>query len=57
MRHEVKVIRHLAKQVPAGTLDWRPAQGRRSTREPLRYLSTAALVPAAMIPDGNGEEG
>src|SRR5262245_11661389 len=48
--HEVRVIRHLAKKVLPGTLDWRPTPAQRSTIELLRYLTTAAIVPAcAMI--------
>jgi hypothetical protein len=50
MRHEVKVIRHLAGKVPAGKLDWRPTPKQRSTIELMRYLTTCAIVPVkAMI--------
>lgn len=57
VRHEVGIIRHLAGKVPPGTLDWRPSPVQRSTLELLRYLSTAALVPATFIRDGNWEAG
>jgi hypothetical protein len=40
---EVAIVRHLARKVPAGTLDWRPSPGQRSTIELLRYLSTAGV--------------
>lgn len=53
IRHEIRIIRHLARQVPEGTLDWRPTPGQRSTLELLRYLTTCALVPASMVRDGN----
>jgi hypothetical protein len=50
MRHEVKVIQHLATKVPKTALDWRPTPGQRSTLELLRYLTIAAIVPVrAMI--------
>jgi hypothetical protein len=50
MRHEVKVIQHLATKVPAGKLDWRPTPKQRSTLELMRYLTTCAIVPVrAMI--------
>ncbi len=55
IRHEVKVIRHLARKVPEGKLDWRPTPVQRSVVELLRYLSVCALVPALWIRDGNWE--
>jgi hypothetical protein len=55
IRHEVRIIRHLAGKVPAGTLDWRPTPGQRSTRELLRYLSVATLPPAAFVRTGSWE--
>jgi hypothetical protein len=42
IRHETKVIKHLATQVPAGQLDYRPTPGQRSTIELMRYLTIAA---------------
>jgi hypothetical protein len=40
---EIRIVRHLARKLPAGTLDWRPTAGQRSTIDLLRYLSTAAI--------------
>jgi hypothetical protein len=53
MRHEVKVITHLAGKVPRTALDWRPTPSQRSTLELLRYLTTAAIVPVRAMIDGN----
>ena len=52
IRQEIRVIRHLAKKVPEGRLDWRPTPVQRSVVELLRYLSVCALVPAVWIRDG-----
>jgi hypothetical protein len=52
MRHEIRIIRHLATKVPPGQLDWRPAPVQRSLRELLQYLTTCALIPAVFIRDG-----
>lgn len=55
IRQEVRIIRHLARKVPPGTLDWRPTPGQRSTRELLRYLSVATLMPAHFVREGTWE--
>jgi len=44
LRHEFAVIKHLAKQVPEGQLDYRPTPGQRTTLELLRYHTGQALV-------------
>lgn len=46
MRQEVKIIQHLATKVPAGTYDWRPTPGQRSTLELMKYLTHCGLVGA-----------
>ncbi len=39
LKHEVKIITHLAAQLTPAHLDYRPTPGQRSTRELLRYLT------------------
>jgi hypothetical protein len=56
MRHETKVIQHLATKVPSAQLDWRPTPGQRSTLELLRYLTTCALVPTRAMIAGNWDD-
>lgn len=53
MRHETKVIQHLATKVPPGALDWRPTPAQRSTLELLQYLTTCAIVPVRAMIAGN----
>lgn len=53
VRDEIRIIRHLARKVPEGRLDWKPTPVQRSVRELLQYLSVCALVPALFIRDGN----
>jgi len=36
MKHETRVIKHLATKVPAGQFDWRPTPKQRSTIELMR---------------------
>jgi hypothetical protein len=55
MRHEAKVIKHLATKVPAGKLEWRPTPKQRSTLELLRYLTTCAVVPVKSMIHGGWE--
>ena len=56
MRHETKVIQHLATKVPAGKLDWRPTPGQRSTLELLQYLTTCAIVPTKAMIAGHWDD-
>lgn len=44
LKHEAKIISHLAGQVPAGKLDWRPTPAQRSTLELLQYLTCIAIA-------------
>ncbi len=53
MRHEVKVIKHLATKVPPDRLDFRPTPGQRSTLELLRYMTTMAIVPGLAAVKGD----
>jgi hypothetical protein len=53
MRHETKIIQHLATKVPAGQLDWRPTPKQRSTIELMRYLTNCAIVPVTAMISGN----
>ena len=39
LKHEVKIITHLAAQLTSAQLDYRPTPGQRSTLELLRYLT------------------
>lgn len=55
MRHETNVVKHLAKKVPAGALDWRPTPKQRSTLELMRYLTTCAVVPVKSMIHGGWE--
>jgi DinB family protein len=56
MRHETKIIQHLATKVPSGRLDWRPTPGQRSTIELLQYLTTCAIVPTKAMIAGNWDD-
>lgn len=51
--HETRVVKHLATKVAAGTYDWRPTPGQRSTIELMRYLTSAASVPCRAMIEGN----
>ncbi len=44
LKHEAKIISHLASQVPEGKLDWRPTPGQRSTLELLQYLTCLGIA-------------
>jgi hypothetical protein len=52
MRHEVKVIRHLATKVPPGAWDWRPTPGQRSMLELLRYLTVCGSIGTTYAASG-----
>lgn len=53
--HETKVIKHLATQIPAGQLEYRPTPAQRSTLELLRYLTIAAHSATRYAVEGNWE--
>lgn len=53
LRHETRVIQHLATKVPAGGWDWRPTPAQRSTLELVRYLANCAIVPATAAVRGH----
>ncbi len=46
MLHEINVAKHLFARLPAGSYDFRPTPGQRSTTELLRYLSYCGIGPA-----------
>jgi hypothetical protein len=56
MRHETKVIQHLATKVPVGALDYRPTPGQRSTLELMRYMTTMGVVPTAFAIRGHWDD-
>ncbi len=53
IRHETETIKHLAKQVPADKMDWRPTPGQRSNLELLQYMTVMSSIPATNINTAN----
>ncbi|MCG8458637.1 MAG: DinB family protein [Holophagales bacterium] len=53
MRHETKIIKHLHGKLSAEQLDFRPAEGMRSTLELLRYLSYCGIATAEALVTGD----
>lgn len=53
MRHEVKIIQHLATKVPADTYDWRPTPAQRSTIELMRYLTVCGSIGVSFAVTGS----
>ena len=53
MRHETRVIQHLATKVPEGAYDYRPAEGQRSTLELMQYMTRMAAEAAIGAVNGN----
>ncbi len=53
MRHETKVIKHLATKAPAGKLDFRPTPKQRSTLELLQYLTMCGSIGVKAMIHGN----
>ncbi len=49
--HECDVITHLASKLPAGSDDYRPSPGQRSTLELLRYLAACGIGGARAMHD------
>ncbi|HWA41513.1 MAG TPA: hypothetical protein VG712_07900, partial [Gemmatimonadales bacterium] len=44
MLHECTVAQHLHSKLPAGSFDYRPTPGQRSTAELLQYLSVIGIA-------------
>jgi hypothetical protein len=55
VKHETKVIKHLATQVPAGQLEYRPTPPQRSTIELMRYLTIGPFSSVRYALEGNWE--
>jgi hypothetical protein len=49
MRHETKIIKHLAEKVTPDLLEWRPTPGQRSIDELLKYLPISAEIPCVNL--------
>ncbi|MBA3709276.1 MAG: hypothetical protein H0W83_10715 [Planctomycetes bacterium] len=52
LKTEAKIIKHLATQVPAGQLDYKPTPAQRSTIDLLRYLTTGGITSAIFATTG-----
>jgi len=50
--HECTVCKHLYGKLPAGSLEYRPTPGQRSTAELLQYLSITAIGPIRAFTEG-----
>ena len=55
MRHETKLMQHLATKVPPGTYGWRPTPGQRSTLELMQYLTTCGTIGVSYAVTGSWE--
>ncbi len=55
MKHETKIIKHLATKLKTEHLDYRPTANQRSMNELLQYLTFCALTPMLNIVNGNWE--
>lgn len=55
IRHETKIIKHLASKLEPKHLDYKPTQNQRSMSELLQYLTFCALTPMLNIVTGNWE--
>lgn len=53
LKHEGKILKHLAAQLKPEQLDWRPTPGQRSTIELLRYLTIGAQAATGFALTGN----
>jgi len=53
LRHENKIIKHLATKLRPGMLGYRPSPKQRSMLELMQYLTCCIHSPARMIADGN----
>ncbi len=56
MRHETRILQHLHGKLSAEQLDYRPADGMRSTLELLRYLSYCGIATAEGLVEGEWEK-
>lgn len=56
MKHEVKVIKHIAGKLPAGSLGYKPTPKQRTMLELLQYLTTCAIVPVTFAVSGSWDE-
>ncbi|MFT4647570.1 MAG: hypothetical protein ACI87O_000967 [Planctomycetota bacterium] len=50
---EIRIVRHLATKVPAGSMDYSPTQDQRNTLGVLRYLSFCAIGGTTALIEGN----
>ena len=53
IRHETEILKHLHGKLSAEQLDYRPAEGMRSTLELLRYLSYCGIATAEALAEGS----
>jgi len=53
LKHEAKVVKHLATAVSPAQLDYRPTPAQRSTREVLQYLTFAPLATTEYLVSGS----
>jgi len=49
MRHETKIIKHIASKLTPELLDWRPTPNQRSVGELLQYLPVSAEIPCVNL--------
>ena len=56
MRHETQILKHLYSKLSTEQLDYRPADGMRSTLELLRYLSYCAIGTAEALVENDWEK-
>ncbi|MEM7355922.1 MAG: DinB family protein [Acidobacteriota bacterium] len=56
MRHETQILKHLHSKLSAEQLDYRPAEGMRTTLELLRYLSYCGIATAEALVTGDWEK-
>lgn len=57
IRHEIKVIKHLASKIKPEHLDYRPHPKQRSVLELLQYISHAGITSTEYIKNGNWNHG
>lgn len=53
LKHEAKIVKHLASVITPAQLDYRPTPAQRSTLEVLQYLSYAPLATTEYIVGGS----
>jgi hypothetical protein len=52
LKHEAKIVKHLATKIPAGQLGYRPTPAQRSTLELLQYLTFSQLASLEFLVTG-----